>query len=245
MARIPMKNQASERRKSQSGNVFLLIFLAIAMFAGLTFALTQGMRSGESNLTQEKANLAATEIIDFLNKVKQTVDTLIISGCDPLKIDFTSDVYTRVNGTLIETAPSGTTESCKVFSPSGGGINPVKFSEYTGTGYPTIATAPIPGVASAKYADSGLGTSTHDLVYLFYYINLDICLAILNKVSNTGNSYTEVPVNDFTTAGSNSYTMGTPGTLTALTIPASSRIWAVKKNVSDNFCTTGIIMRVN
>lgn len=240
-----MKNQALQHRQSQSGNIFLIIFLAIAMFAGLTFALTQGMRSGESNLTKEKANLAATEMIEFMNKVKQAVDTLIIDGCDPLNIDFTNSVYLRINGSSIETAPAGTTPNCKVFDPSGGGIYAVDFSEYAGTGYPTAPnTGPAPAIAAARYVDSGLGTTENDLAYVFYFINLDVCLSILNKVDGS-TVHSEIPLVAFDNAGTDSFTVGTAGTLTPLTLPSSSRVWAVKKVSNNNYCYAGIILKVN
>lgn len=244
MAPIPMKNQASQDRQSQAGNIFLIIFLAIAMFAGLTFALSQGMRSGQSSLTKEKANLAATQVIDFLNKVKQAVDALIINGCDPLKIDFTNGVYEKNNGTALETAPAGTTANCKVFDPSGGAISAVDFTEYVGIDYPTApATDPKAGSAAARYVDSGLGTTENDLAYGFYFIHPDVCLAILNKTNSGSAVYEEIIEDDYDEGGANSYTPGTAGTLDALTVPTSSRIWAVKEDSNNAYCNAGIILR--
>lgn len=241
-----MKNQALGRPNSQSGSVLILIFICIGLFAALSFVMSQGFRSGESGLTEQQAKLAATEIIEYLNKVKSTFDTLTIGGCDPLKIDFSTSYYAKGGGSAADTAPAGTTEACGLYTSTGGKISPVTFTEHAATAYSPGGSDIKGGHASARYVDgSGLGTTANDLAFMFAGIDQKICLAALNMSRTTDSTVTSVPTSSYTVAGSNSYTQGAAGSLTALAMPTTARIWAVKASSGDTWCTIGIILKVN
>lgn len=115
-----MKNQASPRADTQSGSIFVWIFLMIALFAALSIAMTQGFRSGASVLTKEKSNLLATEIVDYGRALRSAVQQLRISNnCTDTNISFESSA-TGV-GYINASAPADNT--CHVFHANGGGLN--------------------------------------------------------------------------------------------------------------------------
>lgn len=104
--------------KAQHGNALFLILIAIALFAALSYAVTQSGR-GNFNIDREKQMIdqAVSEqcnaSVDYaVNKVK------ILNGCDSSEIS-----YELADGTNANTdAPAD--ERCHVFRANGGGAAP-------------------------------------------------------------------------------------------------------------------------
>lgn len=103
---------------SQNGSVFFIILLAIMMFAMLSYAVSQGNRSGASSLTREQLNVAAQEINAFGDTLSKAVQTLKLRGCTNEQISFES---MPVAGN--ENPVSPTNDSCDVFNIMGGKAN--------------------------------------------------------------------------------------------------------------------------
>lgn len=110
------KNQGLPAYK-QSGSVMIWIFVMIALFAALGYAMSQGTRSGVTSISDQQADLAATEILQYASQVKDAVRQLQINGCDIRKISFKDTLnYTTEN-------PNSPADgSCHVSHPNGGGI---------------------------------------------------------------------------------------------------------------------------
>ncbi len=104
--------------REEAGNVFFYIFLAIALFAALSYAVSQGNRGNTSLLTDQQARLAAQEIIEYGNIVSGAVQKLKLRGCRDTQISFENNIET---GYANATAP--TDNSCHVFNNAGGAIN--------------------------------------------------------------------------------------------------------------------------
>lgn len=106
--------------RSQAGSAMIYIFIAIALLAGLLYAMNQESRVNTSALTEERANLLASEIIERSNAYGMSVQKLLLRGCDETEISFENSLHpaaaTHANGN------SPTDNSCHVFHPSGGGI---------------------------------------------------------------------------------------------------------------------------
>jgi len=100
----------------ESGNVIVIIFVAVALLAALSFALSQGSRTGESNLSEQQASLLATEILDYSNSIRNAVRQLKIQGCNDTEISFENGIVT-----LYTNASAPADNTCHVFHPSGGG----------------------------------------------------------------------------------------------------------------------------
>jgi hypothetical protein len=111
-----------------SGNVLFLILLAVALFAALSYAVTQSNRSGGNDISDEDARLVASQITQYATLMEQTVTRLRLSnGCRDTQISFaadsdgdgdwydTGDLYHNPN------APSDF--RCHVFHSDGGAIN--------------------------------------------------------------------------------------------------------------------------
>ena len=65
---------------TERGNVFFYIFVAVALFGGLTMAVSQGGRVSSSNLTREQNQLRATEMIDYSDAISKAVGMLRLRG---------------------------------------------------------------------------------------------------------------------------------------------------------------------
>jgi len=104
-------------RHTQSGNALFIILIAVALLGALSYAVTQSNRGGVTALTDEKAKLYATEILDYAQVVSNAVAQLRLRGCDESEISFENNV---VSGYANANSPSDKT--CHVFHPSGGGL---------------------------------------------------------------------------------------------------------------------------
>ena len=105
----------------KSGNILFILLIAIALFAGLTLAITQsGKNSGGAK--KEKAALIATEIMEYAGSVKIAVQKLLFKGCDDTQISFERSPFDGSDTNYVNpNAP--TSKKCHVFHPNGGGIN--------------------------------------------------------------------------------------------------------------------------
>jgi hypothetical protein len=119
MDQNPMKNQAPPAPKV-AGNVLFIILLGIALFAALSYVGTKGFRTGGGQLTEEKSRLVATEIINYANAMRNTIQTLHLNGCNISQagISFYSPLFS--NPAFYQM--SGVPERCQVFHPKGGNI---------------------------------------------------------------------------------------------------------------------------
>ena len=91
--------------------------MLIILFAALGYALSEGTRTGEQNLSDYNAELAAAEVLTYARSIKDAVKTMQIDGCDNTEISFQTALlsgYSNPN--------SPTDNSCHVFHPNGGGL---------------------------------------------------------------------------------------------------------------------------
>ena len=103
--------------QSERGSALIWILVMIGLVAALYFIVSQGMRTGEANLSREKTSLYVTEILDYAGKIKQAVQTLQINGCSDTDLSFDQGIVSGYNN-----AGAPTDNSCHVFHPNGGGI---------------------------------------------------------------------------------------------------------------------------
>jgi hypothetical protein len=108
---------------SESGNVLIYILVAVALFAALSFAFTQTQQGGEgaqSTLSEGKASLSASQIIDFASDVDKAISQMqALSDCEDTDIsfDYGSNDWSGANYS------HGSSDSCKVFNTKGGGMS--------------------------------------------------------------------------------------------------------------------------
>jgi hypothetical protein len=101
------------RNNNQKGNVLFLILIAVALFAALSYAVTQSSRSG-GDASKETNVINTAALTQYPNSVRTSVLRLIIAGIDPLDLQFnkpdefdTAGTWTAFNATRGVFHPQG------------------------------------------------------------------------------------------------------------------------------------------
>lgn len=77
--------------KQQNGNALFIILIAIALFGGLTYAMSQS-NSGSADIDDERLTLNAAEIAQIASTIESTVKELMaVNGCTDTQISFAYD----------------------------------------------------------------------------------------------------------------------------------------------------------
>lgn len=93
-------------RKDERGNALFLILIAVALFAALSYAVTQSGR-GSGTIDKEQALISSSQITQFPAAVRTAVTRMVITGTDVTELDFVND---------------GTAADAEVFDTTGGGV---------------------------------------------------------------------------------------------------------------------------
>ena len=170
-------------KKFQRGNVLFLILIAVALFAALSYAISQSNRAGTGDVSREKADLIANQILQHAFAIQQTVDRLRLSGGVPLEnIDFYRDDMKNVDGTAHgtydNTRCANTDATCAVYLNTPKVFVGDAMVDKTGL----IANTLAPGYFFPLLINVwGLGGDAPDLV-LNMYVSVPVCEAIQDKM---------------------------------------------------------------
>lgn len=107
----------SSGRKGERGSVLIYIFIAIVVFAALSFAVSRGNREGVATIDRERADLQATQILDYTGMIRGTLQNMKISGIKDSQLCFDHAGW----GFATYDHAGCTTDANRVFLPSGGG----------------------------------------------------------------------------------------------------------------------------
>lgn len=115
-----VQNKEIERsrvaRRSRSGNVLFLILIAVALFAALSYAVTQSTRSGGGDASRETSLVNSAQITQYPAGIKTAITRMIISSSvSPYEMTFDDPSLFTAN----LTTPA--LQSTNVFYPTGGG----------------------------------------------------------------------------------------------------------------------------
>ncbi len=184
------------RNSTERGSAFFIILIAIAIFAALSFAVMQGSRVSQSQLSGDQARLAAQDIIQYANAVEKAVQALRLRGCSQQEISFEGAEDGQWNGN----SPSD--ESCHVFSLQGGKVH---YKDVDTTYY--IPGNPWSGLWMFIPDEDFIGVGTNgcaddscaDLALELMDLKQDVCMAI-EKILGDGT----IPEDD-DIAGTGSY----------------------------------------
>lgn len=164
---------------NQKGNVLFLILIAVALFAALSFAMTNSSRT-ISNPQEESALVESSTIIQFGASISQAVNRMaIVRGVQDTDLCF----YTGTNNETYNHAGCNDARN-KIFHPQGGGVgyqNPGKDLNAS-LEWEFTANARLYG---AKRNDEGDPDSA-DLLMLARNFNQTICHKINEKVGIDG-----------------------------------------------------------
>ena len=106
-------------RKSESGNVIFYILIAVALLASLSFAVSQGNRGSSQQVSEERARLIASEIIEYANIMTSAVSQIRLRGTDLSALCFD---HTSWGASDYNHAGCGD-DLNKIFHPSGAGLD--------------------------------------------------------------------------------------------------------------------------
>lgn len=98
-------------RKSERGNVLFLILIAVALFAALSYAVTQSTRSGSGTADKEQAILSSASMTQHPTAMRTSIIRMVLGGTDVTNIYFNSPA----NFSALSDLATG------VFHPTGGG----------------------------------------------------------------------------------------------------------------------------
>ena len=168
-----------KKLKTQSGNAFIYILVAIALFAALAYTFTRsGQQGGSGSISKQEAALAAAEIISYAQIIEEAVRRVRTKNrCSENEINFDTSALTGyTNGD----APGD--NRCDIFHQSGGKVlytapnqialdSALSSEDHYGEWFFTGANKVI-GVGS----DTDQGGN--DLVSILMYVSLPVCIEI-------------------------------------------------------------------
>lgn len=110
-----------QQRKGESGNVLFLILIAVALFAALSYAVTQSTRSGGGDASSETNLVNSAQLTQYPAGIRTAMVRMIISGTGPEQISFNSPSDFGSGLPIDDTDTDTTDEERNVFHPDGGG----------------------------------------------------------------------------------------------------------------------------
>lgn len=130
---------------ADNGNALFLILIAVALFAALSYAVTQSGRGG-GNTTKEVALITASQITQHAASIRTTITRMILTGTSANEITF----------------DTGTDHS--VFDPAGGGATdaapPAGASGNCLAGFPGCPFGGPMGLTSLSWGYKGISDPT-------------------------------------------------------------------------------------
>lgn len=167
------------------GNVLFFILIAVALFAALSYTVSNSFRGGTGMISEEQARISAGEILRDMQAIKQGYDYLWNQqGCSMDDISFQSTNGDIGAVTFTDEGDDGSAE-CEIFNPLGAGIKyPTNLESYqissdAGTAYGKFlfwfaGNEPTSGT----YGIDELGTSANDHMMFLQAVNQSICQAV-------------------------------------------------------------------
>lgn len=115
----PATTPSGQGRHGERGSVLIYIFIAIVVFAALSFAVSRGNREGVATVDRERADLAATQILDYTGMVRRAVQVMKVNGIKDTALCFDHSGW----GFNDYDHAACATPANQVFNPAGGGAS--------------------------------------------------------------------------------------------------------------------------
>lgn len=197
-----------------SGNVLFLILIAVALFAALSYAVTNSTRNS-GNSSAETSRIVASQILQFGSSFEVAITRSRV-------IDGTPEWGFDLSGTSTESTTNATcsSTSCKLFMGNGGGISVFRLP---------IEVSATPNPRFYVIGVQDIGTTEPDLVINYRGATKEVCEAYNKLLGLTNVDITSTALGF---AGSPQYT----GTLTSFPTtsviinsnPVYTNIWGQK-----------------
>ncbi|MGB0719383.1 MAG: hypothetical protein ACPGRX_02860 [Bdellovibrionales bacterium] len=163
---------------AQSGNALIYVLIAIVLFAALSFTLARQTDTNEAGyLSDEKAELYATQIISYAAQAKSAIDQMLFTGTDIDDLDFTDPSDAGFNsGTQLD-------RTYRVFHPEGGGLTKGRLPSEAVT---NAITDPPAGWYVGRFNTVEWTESTaQDVILVAYQIKQAVCEKINEKITGS------------------------------------------------------------
>lgn len=168
-----IKNMIKQARR-EDGNALFLILIAVALFAGLSYAVTQSGRSSGQSVSEESNMILSSQVMQYPAGIRTGITRMLIRGTGVSELLFNPP-----------SAYSATT-SQEVFHPDGGGV------AYQQTIQDTVND---PGVDDWVFVDdvvvTDIATASAEVVALLPDVREGVCQQI-NEAA-TGSTATPQP----------------------------------------------------
>lgn len=177
----------TQKTKSTSGNVLFLILIAVALFAALSYTVTQSSKGGGGGVEQDKLKIKASRIIQYASSIEQAVMRLIlINKCSVDQVSFESS---SISGSPANpNAPADS--SCHVFNSNGGAV-PVQAEFFTHAWDQISGTSQVLNVGS-----SCNNASCSDMTYHIHLGQDKALCEAINKRLNIDTVSGNLPAHD-------------------------------------------------
>lgn len=169
-----MKQKKKKPACSDRGNALFLILIAVALFAALSYAVTQSGRGG-GTVSRETALIAAAQITQSAAALKATVDRMLITGTQVADLQFHT-------GAISCDEPDASWPKCTsgadcVFAPEGGGAALPSFPANISDGLAPVVLC-LENPATNTWSMEGVGTAAPDSSLSIDNLSREVCAAI-------------------------------------------------------------------
>lgn len=163
-----------QRKQSQGGNVLFLILIAVALFAALSYVVTQSTRSGSGSTDREKSILSSAQMTQYPTALRTSLIRMVLAGVAVENIRFdapaTSGPFTTLSSSQL------------VFHPQGGGATyqeapaDLSASGNSALSWHYNADFSIPGIGTD-------GTGGNDVIAFLPGISASVCRQVNEKLN--------------------------------------------------------------
>lgn len=184
---MTMKKFKKAIRKGERGNVLFLILIAVALFAALSYAVTQSTRSGGGDAGKETSKISSAQLTQYPAGIRTSLVRMIIGGQNVDKLEFNPPAD-FANCTEYPVGQTPKAYPRCVFYPLGGGATYVTPSEDLVAGSTTWrfnAENEINLVGTSTGDDTST-VNTADLIAFLPDITLSVCESINDELGITG-----------------------------------------------------------
>lgn len=175
-----------KRSDPQSGSVLFFILIAVALFAALSFVVANMLRGGEHGANRDTSRLAATELVEYSNTVRNAIRTMHIAGTAPESLCFDNANW----GDNLYAADSCSDNATRLFDPAGGGVAWQGPSRNVNDGSPWLFTG-VNGIEAI--GSSCAAESCADLKMILPGVKREVCI-MANELAGIPNPNGEPPV---------------------------------------------------
>ena len=190
----------TKSHQHQSGNVLFLILIAVALFAALSYAVTQSGRSGGGDASAEKNAIIASELLQYSTALRTAITRMQISNrCEDTDLSFERAPFNGSDPCYVN--PNNTSNfSCFVFHPDGGGVPegiPPQDGVATENGVTGFSECTDKYFYDARRIINGIGLDTPSASANEVTVRLQVTQGICESINENISGSRSIPTDDF------------------------------------------------